>query len=249
MLGVILTLVGVLAPAIRISRPAGSAITQLKTTLQRARSEAIRNRTDTFVAFTDSLPEIEWNASTDAYRYRAYAIFSRDKSQLNPSNRYLTDVLTCPVKQVANWNQLPENVLFALGEDIHSLQSAEQILTLLDAGDPEESLGFQSTAFRKFPLKISGVTYQSNLPCIAFNSEGRVRLPSWNESHTLHLGLVGGSVRNGIRTITDFISEAAGASSEGKQIPIVDLLTISHATGHVREVGSSSTAAKGNNDG
>ncbi len=241
-LGVLITLIAVLAPAISVSRPMGSALVQLKTTLQRARSEAIRNRTDTFVAFADSLPEMEWNATTDSYRYRAYAIFMRDNEARDPRDRYQTDVLTCAIKQVTNWSLLPENVLFALGDDIHSQGNSEPILTLIDASDPEDSLGFRGSAYRGFPLRIGGVESPSMLPCIVFNREGRVRLPSWNESHTLYLGLVGGSMRNGQRVIVEFIPKTSGTPEDSTQIPLVELLSISHATGHIREVGTAAGA-------
>lgn len=238
-ISIVITLVGVVAPALRFSRPTSGALIELKGALDRARSEAIRNRTDAFVAFTDSLPNYEGTQSTDAMRYRAYAIFLREPTQTDPVLRYNADIHTCPLKMIANWKSLPDGTLFALGEDIETLADAERIFTLLDAGDPEESGEFRSSSYRSFPLKIDGQPYDGPLPCIAFNREGVVRLPDWSEAQSLHLGIVSGSVVDGNRVITAFISEVG--NSENK-VPLVDLLTITQSTGRVREVGISTQA-------
>jgi len=227
--GLLVLLIGLLAPALRTARPGKSAIAELKISIDRARSEAMRHGTECYIAFTDSLPSYEGNATTDELRYRQYAIFLRETANMNPAARYFPDVHTCPLKILQGWRTLPDGVMFALGRDIEVDSGARDFRTILDASDPEEELGIRGSGARVFPYE----GYPAPIPCIAFNKEGRVRLPSWEEGETLYLGVVAGKVVDGQRLIIEFQNAFRG----GQRVPVVDLLSISYSTGRVREVG------------
>ena len=237
-IGLLILLIGLLAPGLQIARPSKAAIGELKSVLDRARSEAVRHRTDTFVAFTDSLPNYEGSETSDAFRYRQYAIFIRDTTNLNPAARYFPDVHTCPVRFLQKWRTLPDGVMFALARDIE-WEQGENVRTLLDSTDPEDDFGYKGSGARVMPLRAVGVAYPGPLPCIAFDREGKVRLPIWDEGETLYLGLVEGTVTDGQRVITKY-----QRGRDRDRVPVVDLLTISRSTGRVREVGVSATSVE-----
>ena len=62
--GVLSLLIILGTSAFKYARPSKLAIQELKSALDRARSEAIRYKTDTYVAFTDSLPNLEGSSLT-----------------------------------------------------------------------------------------------------------------------------------------------------------------------------------------
>jgi|GEM_PF-1575542 len=227
---VMVILLAVLVPAITSTAPTDAAMSELQSTLELARSEAIRSNTDVFVAFSDSLPDLP-GGYPDSSRYRVYGIFKRvDPPQdiANPLARYRFDHISCQLETVRPWAELPDGLRFALGEDIES--DFGSLKTLIDSTDPEDTIGSKGSARRRFPLPIGSKMYSAELPCIIFNAEGRVRHPDWNETDYLYLGIMMADYIGGKRVPTQLMS---GGS---KPRPVVDLLRINPYTGRVRQV-------------
>ena len=126
-------------------------------------------------------------------------------------------------------------MIFALGEDVERQEEErDTILTLLDSSDPERAFEGRHRAVRQFSIPIDGQRFDIALPCIVFDKEGKVKLPGWDATEYLHLGVTEGNVEEGQRILLNFRTSTVHL---GTPTPEVDLLTIVSQTGRSREVG------------
>jgi prepilin-type N-terminal cleavage/methylation domain-containing protein len=179
--GIILLMMGLAAPTFQaLNQPRKKALQELKAELESARTLALKEQTDVYVAFTDGSP------SSQTHQFRRYGVFKADPSDPDP------DPLRRRLVQVGGWSDLGEGVVFALGESFE-VSSGDPLLTLLEARlkrpflTPLEGGVSEGEASAPSP----GVWV---LPFLMYGREGTVQVPQFFDRDFLHIGVMDGYV-------------------------------------------------------
>jgi prepilin-type N-terminal cleavage/methylation domain-containing protein len=182
-----------------------TAAAGLKSALETARSLALREGQDVYVAFTDDTPSDPENC------FSHYAMFMADETDMdpNPERRRLVEV--------SGWEKLPNGVVFALGEDFE-VPSGVPLNTVIEA-----------PVRRVFPFSLEGGSLE--LPFLMFNEEGRIQYPQFYDTQFHYLGIAEGAFQRGEGRV--FTRKRPAVEGAG-EYPQADCLHVNLYSGRVR---------------
>jgi len=216
-LAVIATFAALVAPAISTSSPRRAAILELQSALEAARSSALANQTEVYVALMDA-------TSADASKhYRQYGVFARKR---DPSRRYFANQVdptiatyafpTSEFNTIQAWTDLPDGILLALGSEVEGLVNT----------------AVECPSRRPFPtVSATGAPTDLVLPFIMFNEEGRLQFPQFYETDFHYLAIVEGIIApDGSRVFT----RTMPSPSSGADIPVTEVLGFNLYSGRIR---------------
>lgn len=222
-IAVILILVAVAVPGISSSVPRRVAILELQGALEAARSQALRNQTEVYVAFMDE------SATEIQQRFRRYAVFARER---DAARRYFSNQVapdtpgsafpTSELTALKLWSDLPEGILLGFGRDVTGLP-----YTVIESGTK-----------RLFPVPTPGGGADDMLlPFLMFNAQGRLVFPEfWQPDYHYLVVLEGFYDEDGTRVITAWMADPGGGDA---QVPVFEALGCNVYSGRIRLMSAS----------
>jgi len=237
-------LLALIAPAFTTGSPRRSAVITLKTALESARSVAIRDKTEVYVAFTDDGPQ------DPSDRYSHFAVFARVKENRSGTetgktyDQYFSHQLAglgdigpdglprIDFRQLVEWTQLPDGIVFGLAGPPHNHVEGLSFTAL------EANVDSTVVYEREFPVPgrfVGGGGAGSTmiLPFLAFNSEGRLSHPQFFEPERHYLALVEGFIQdNGNHLLTG--SQQKEGASAGAETARSEVIGVNLYSGRVR---------------
>lgn len=215
-LGVVSALTGMITIGLRgFQREQGAAIVEVKGFLESARSLAVAQRAEVYVAFTNGRPEEDEHKFSRMAMFVANPDLDLSDPEVAAQQRHIFDR---ELVAASEWFELPDGQTWALGEDFEQPPGGFQTILDLELNE--------TTMIREFPFSLENEDL--DLPFLMFDPQGRVQIPPVFAHQYLQVGIVARFYENGDPFDQ---GQQAGSAGDGDLFPRTRCVSINPLTG------------------